>query len=1009
MTRRTTKIAALRPIAASRFALHVLILLSLLTIARTARANTYYIDYASGSNSNPGTKASPWKSHPFMQTGSACTGGVTGWSGWTHATGDHYIFKGGVTWPAACFTMNIPAGGNSSAQDYYGVDITWFNGGSWTRPLWDMAYTNTVGDFIVEPSSGNTGYMTFDNIEVAHQLVTIYNNMFEDFEAFQFQNGAPGTILENMYIHDWATNTNLTAGSCPQGCAWYDVGSVNGSAGVVDPTSPTIGIRLLNSTISDQNGYYFVNGVKHAGGFGGGFRGGYEAGGDTFAYTAASCFDTYLCHDSFFNHPDGSEAIYDTNSGGATGIHTQVIEDDGGGNSVNYNNYIVGATTAVTTLLCPGSPFFNNVATGSTNQAAIRIDSGFCFATTPASATELIYNNTVDGTAAGASVTICVRPTNGSCGVGGTIGTVDIYNNIFLNGGVAVQGTITHYNNSNNRAMNSTEANTYGFVIGNKYKPSSADPNASGAGVNLTSSCTGSLTQLCQDASGAPWFGGAPITRPTGSTGWDLGAFQGQGGAVGPPSISISSPSPGTISGSVNLTASCTPQGSATVGSIQFTIDGDTFGAAGTASPYTLSWNTLTAANATHTVSATCTDSNSQTGTASTVTVTVSNSMPGCFVSTDNGSGSLSWTANQSFTVQTTNFTATLTATPNTANQDTVIALSQSPMAAYSQGTALIRFNSSGTIDVYKGSIANYAADATVTYTPGTTYAFTFTVNMTAGTYTVALTSPSSVTLATSYSFRTTAPAASLGFLNAVSDDTTPDTSQVCGFALAGSTSLTFNPASLNLGSVTVGGNGTQSITTTTTGGSVNFTSVAISGNADFTIASNTCTGSIPSSCTTQIKFAPTSASLETATVTYTDDATGNPQAIAVSGTGVPPTPTLSVNPASLSFGGVQIHVTSSSGPIVLTITSGPVTFTGTPSLSGANAADFALASNTCTGTVSAASCQTVVSFTPSAVGAEFATLTYTDNATGSPQSVALVGTGYLAPHPPTAVHATVE
>ena len=106
---------------------------------------------------------------------------------------------------------------------------------------------------------------------------------------------------------------------------------------------------------------------------------------------------------------------------------------------------------------------------------------------------------------------------------------------------------------------------------------------------------------------------------------------------------------------------------------------------------------------------------------------------------------------------------------------------------------------------------------------------------------------------------------------------------------------------------------------------------MAISGNADFTINSNTCTGSIPSSCATQIKFAPTSAALETATVTYTDDATGSPQTVAVSGTGVPATPTLSVNPTSLNFGGVQVHTTSSNGPIVLTISSGPVTFTGTP------------------------------------------------------------------------------
>ena len=455
----------------------------------------------------------------------------------------------------------------------------------------------------------------------------------------------------------------------------------------------------------------------------------------------------------------------------------------------------------------------------------------------------------------------------------------------------------------------------------------------------------------------------------------------------------------------MSLTATCTPQGTATVSSIQFQIDGGTFGAAGTASPYTVSWNTLTTANGSHVIGAVCTDSNSQTGTASTVTVTVSNSMPGCFISGSNSN----WNSYQAFTAQTTNFTATFTATPNTNGQDSVIALSKSPMTAYSQGAALVRFNSSGQIDVYQGSLGNYTADTSVSYTAGTTYAFTFTVNMTAGTYTVALTSPVSVTLATGYAFRTTASATSLGYINAISDNTTPDTAQVCNFQIGGAASLTFSPASVPFGNVTVGSNATQTITATTSGGSVSFTSVAISGNADFTISSNACAGSIPSSCITQIQFAPTSAALETATVTYTDDATGSPQTVAVSGTGVPATPTLSVSPSSLNFGGVQVHATSSSGPIVLTITSGPVTFTGTPALSGTNAADFALASNTCAGSVSASSCQTVVSFTPSLVAAESATLTYTDDATGSPQTVALSGSGYLEPHPPTAVQATVQ
>jgi hypothetical protein len=333
-------------------------------------------------------------------------------------------------------------------------------------------------------------------------------------------------------------------------------------------------------------------------------------------------------------------------------------------------------------------------------------------------------------------------------------------------------------------------------------------------------------------------------------------------------------------------------------------------------------------------------------------------------------------------------------------------------MAAYGDGAALLRFNSSGFIDVYKGTISNYASDNSAPYTAGTGYSFTYTINFTgpnAGTYSVSETSPTNITIATNYAFRSTALIASLGFINAISDNTTPDTAEVCNFQVGSAASLTFSPLSLDFGNITVSSNATQNITATTSGGSVNFSSVAIGGNADFTINSNSCSGSVPSSCTTQIEFAPTSAALETATVTYTDSATGSPQTDAVSGTGVPATPTLSVDPTSVNFGSVQILTTSSSGPIVLTISSGPVTFTGTPSFSGPNAADFALASNTCTGTVSAASCQSVVSFTPSQVAAESATLTYTDTATGSPHTVALTGSGYLAPHPPTAVQATVN
>jgi hypothetical protein len=91
------------------------------TFVRVTQAATYYIDYTEGSDANNGSsQAEPWQRHPYM----------VGFSGqYTHAGGDRFIFKGGVTWPRSVFPMRIPLGGASADnRDYYGADKSWFTG-----------------------------------------------------------------------------------------------------------------------------------------------------------------------------------------------------------------------------------------------------------------------------------------------------------------------------------------------------------------------------------------------------------------------------------------------------------------------------------------------------------------------------------------------------------------------------------------------------------------------------------------------------------------------------------------------------------------------------------------------------------------------------------------------------------------------------------------------------------------------------------------------------------------
>jgi hypothetical protein len=153
--------------------------------------------------------------------------------------------------------------------------------------------------------------------------------------------------------------------------------------------------------------------------------------------------------------------------------------------------------------------------------------------------------------------------------------------------------------------------------------------------------------------------------------------------------------------------------------------------------------------------------------------------------------------------------------------------------------------------------------------------------------------------------------------------------------------------------------------------------------------------------CTFQIAFKPTATGTRTGAITFTDSATGSPQTVTLTGTGTPGTATLTVTPSSLAFGSQAL--TTTSAPLSVTVmntSSGAVNFTGFTT-SGPDAEDFGVplpnTSGGCspTGSLAAgASCTINVLFTPQANGARTATLLIADNATGSPQTVALSGTG---------------
>jgi hypothetical protein len=188
-----------------------------------------------------------------------------------------------------------------------------------------------------------------------------------------------------------------------------------------------------------------------------------------------------------------------------------------------------------------------------------------------------------------------------------------------------------------------------------------------------------------------------------------------------------------------------------------------------------------------------------------------------------------------------------------------------------------------------------------------------------------------------------------------------------------------------------------HSFTLTNTGGSaVTISSVASSNAAEFPVSGSTCTGSVGAgaSCSFSVTFTPSTAGARSTGITVTSTGTGSPQSIAVTGTGKAATTSgvLSI-PGPYAFAAQTVGTASAPHAFTLTNTGG--TAVTISAVASGNAAEFAISSSTCAGSVAAgSSCSFSVTFTPSAAGARSSSVSVTSTGTGSPQTLAITGTG---------------
>ncbi len=208
----------------------------------------------------------------------------------------------------------------------------------------------------------------------------------------------------------------------------------------------------------------------------------------------------------------------------------------------------------------------------------------------------------------------------------------------------------------------------------------------------------------------------------------------------------------------------------------------------------------------------------------------------------------------------------------------------------------------------------------------------------------------------------------------------------------SGATAVTAMPTMLSFPSTVVDQTSVgQTITVKNTG--VTPTTIAITASTNFGQTNSCPVGTATlaggATCTITAKFAPTTAGNLTGNVAVTDSASNSPQTVALSGNATAAPTTVTATPTTLTFGNQNVGTTSAGQTIMVQNTGSAST-----SIAMAASANYSQINNCGTLLQVGTSCTITVTFTPTANGSLPGTISITDSAPNSPQTVTLTGTG---------------
>lgn len=515
------------------------------TLASLGITSCYYIS-AAGSDSNNGTsEATPWLHAKGMPSCTAVCASTT------PVAGNGFIFRGGDTWhkasgsPGTGGAWTWGQSGTGPSPIYIGVDLTWFAGGSFARPILneDNTITTSSPGSCAHPDDGTT-FVDFSGRS---------NIIFDGFEfTGDCTSGASDgnivdqgtfTIAERLYIHGWSMATTASDDS------HVLLGRGNGN-------NANNQNRIL-FTVIDGADSTFGN-VCTTPGCVGSWT---DTGGAATGWGMSTCWDVEYtiirhtsqgleCGDASIFHDNLMEYIFEPNFGGRHGNVFEVTISGAGSlctNFIAYNNITRNTNNGVNWWIqCPNYYIFNNVWENSGHFPPD--GNGLLLSPPGASGTSVvhasIYNNTFQANSGGAGPSNSATP-GWAAGSVATLANNHIMDFTTIGPFFPCTGsgnTCTLTNGGGQVFQTTAVANGQGYVLANNYAPTSGGDATVASSTNATSFCSsvpnGAAASACLSGTSggvietSNWGGqfssypGITVNARPGSGSWDAGAFQ---------------------------------------------------------------------------------------------------------------------------------------------------------------------------------------------------------------------------------------------------------------------------------------------------------------------------------------------------------------------------------------------------------------------------------------------------------------------------------------------------